>query len=178
MYFFMVMFVGLSMLGPAGVRVHGAQWAMFSATLFVVLALGLTAPTTTRFIVVLVMNAVLAAIFLLAHRAYSEDQVEAIKTVAAGPTNPHVANDPAPVSALTSTIESVSARYGLSEREREVLAMLAQGRSRAHIGDRLGLANGTAGTYISRIYEKMRVHSKQELLAIVYDEAASGQGPS
>ncbi len=126
MYFFMVMFVGLSMLGPAGVRVHGAQWAMFSATLFVVLALGLTAPTTTRFIVVLVMNAVLAAIFLLAHRAYSEDQVEAIKTVAAGPTNPHVANDPAPVSALTSTIESVSARYGLSEREREVLAMLAQ----------------------------------------------------
>ena len=29
MYFFMVMFVGLSMLGTAGVRVHGAQWAVF-----------------------------------------------------------------------------------------------------------------------------------------------------
>ena len=45
--------------------------------------------------------------------------------------------------------------------------------SRAYIGERLSLASGTVGTYVSRIYEKARVHSKQELLTIVYDEVAT-----
>lgn len=51
-----------------------------------------------------------------------------------------------------------------------------QGRSRAYMADKLGLAGGTVGTYVSRIYEKVRVHSKQELLTVVYDEVASKEG--
>ena len=76
-------------------------------------------------------------------------------------------------SVLPRAIEDVSFRYGLSSRECEVLELLVQGRSRAYMADKLGLAGGTVGTYVSRIYEKVRVHSKQELLTVVYDEVAS-----
>lgn len=175
MYFFMVMFVGLSMLGTAGVRVHGAQWAVFSAALFVVLVLGKTEPTVGRFLVVLALDAALALIFLMAHHVYGQEQVEAIKSVAASATS-----EPSETSGagqgqtptLVQAIEQVCFRYRLSERERAVMELLVQGRSRAVIGEQLGLASGTVGTYISRIYEKTRVHSKQELLTLVYDEVS------
>ena len=173
MYFFMVMFVGLSMLGTAGVRVHGAQWAVFSAALFAVLALGMTEPTPARFVVVLALNAVLAGIFLVAHKVYAQDQVEAIKAVSEhGPSTSGGDGAETP-STLPQAIDNIARRYGLSEREHEVLELLVQGRSRAYIGERLSLASGTVGTYVSRIYEKVRVHSKQELLTIVYDEVAT-----
>lgn len=173
MYFFMVMFVGLSMLGTAGVRVHGAQWAVFSAALFAVLALGLTDSTPGRFIVVLVLNACLASIFLVAHNVYGQDQVEAIKSVAEHRPQGETDGVDSQASVLPRAIEDVSFRYGLSSRECEVLELLVQGRSRAYMADRLGLAGGTVGTYVSRIYDKVRVHSKQELLTVVYDEVAS-----
>lgn len=176
MYFFMVMFVGLSMLGTAGVRVHGAQWAVFSAALFAVLALGKTEPTVGRFLVVLALDAALALIFLLAHRVYGQEQVEAIKSVAASTatSSAREAGEPGRDQALTlaQAIERVCFRYRLSERERAVMELLVQGRSRAVIGEQLCLASGTVGTYVSRIYEKTRVHSKQELLTLVYDEVA------
>ncbi len=176
MYFFMVMFVGLSMLGTSGVRVHGAQWAVFSAALFVVLALGLTKLTVGRFFVVLALDAALAVIFLIAHHVYGQEQVEAIKCAAEGAG--HTADQAATPAAadqapsLAQAIEQVAFRYRLSERERAVLGLLVQGRSRAVIGEQLCLASGTVGTYVSRIYEKTRVHSKQELLTLVYDEVA------
>jgi DNA-binding CsgD family transcriptional regulator len=175
MYFFMVMFVGLSMLGTGGVRVHGAQWAVFSAALFIVLALGQTELTLGRFLVVLVLNVALAAIFLVAHQVYGEEQVEAIKSVAehGDETSGGAPISGESVSTLPQAIERVSFRYGLSEREREVFELLVQGRSRAFIGEQLCLASGTVGTYVSRIYEKVRVHSKQELLNVVYDEVSA-----
>lgn len=176
MYFFMVMFVGLSMLGTSGVRVHGAQWAVFSAALFAVLALGQTELSAGRFFVVLALDAVLAVIFLIAHHVYGQEQVEAIKCAAegvghgAGEARPPATDAQAPT--LAQAIEQVAFRYRLSERERAVLGLLVQGRSRAFIGEQLCLASGTVGTYVSRIYEKTRVHSKQELLTLVYDEVA------
>ena len=161
------------MLGTAGVRVHGAQWAVFSAALFAVLALGMTEPTPARFVVVLALNAVLAGIFLVAHKVYAQDQVEAIKAVSEhGPSTSGGDGAETP-STLPQAIDNIARRYGLSEREHEVLELLVQGRSRAYIGERLSLASGTVGTYVSRIYEKVRVHSKQELLTIVYDEVAT-----
>ena len=48
--------------------------------------------------------------------------------------------------------------------------LLAQGRSRRFICEELFIADGTASTYISRVYEKLGVHSKQELLSLVLEQ--------
>ncbi len=47
--------------------------------------------------------------------------------------------------------------------------LLAQGRTRRFICDELFVADGTASTYISRVYDKFGVHSKQELLTCVLE---------
>jgi DNA-binding NarL/FixJ family response regulator len=53
----------------------------------------------------------------------------------------------------------------LSERERQVLQLLAQGRIYKEIAEMLGVAETTVRTFIRRIYEKLHVHSKIEAVA-------------
>ena len=62
----------------------------------------------------------------------------------------------------------IAARYGLSSRETEVFMLLAQGRSRRYISDELFIAEGTVANHTGRVYEKLGVHSKQELLSLVH----------
>jgi DNA-binding NarL/FixJ family response regulator len=52
----------------------------------------------------------------------------------------------------------------LSSREREVLQLLAEGRSNKEIGSILGIATKTAETHRSRIMAKLDVHSMAELV--------------
>lgn len=63
--------------------------------------------------------------------------------------------------------EAVAAERGLSPRESEVLLLLAQGRSRAFIQSELFLSDGTVKTHIRHIYQKLDVHSKQELISLI-----------
>lgn len=72
---------------------------------------------------------------------------------------------PAPADAR----RALAAKHGLSARETDVFLLLAQGRSRRFICEELFIADGTASTYISRVYEKLGVHSKQELLSLVLE---------
>lgn len=46
----------------------------------------------------------------------------------------------------------------LSQREREVLALLAEGFSAKEIANSLRIAPGTAGVHVMRIYEKLGVN--------------------
>ncbi len=75
----------------------------------------------------------------------------------------------APTATPTDTRCALAAEHGLSARETDVFLLLSQGRSRKFICDELFIADGTASTYISRVYEKMGVHSKQELLSLVLE---------
>lgn len=52
----------------------------------------------------------------------------------------------------------------LSEREREVLALTAEGYSSAEIGKRLFLSPKTVDTYRARIMEKLNLHHRSELV--------------
>jgi DNA-binding NarL/FixJ family response regulator len=57
----------------------------------------------------------------------------------------------------------------LSQREQEVLDMLAQGYLYKEISDQLQLSLGTIKTYVRRIYEKLHVQSRTEAVIKYFD---------
>jgi DNA-binding CsgD family transcriptional regulator len=63
----------------------------------------------------------------------------------------------------------ISERFRLSAREQDVLGYLAAGRSSKYIASGLVLSEETVKGHIKRIYHKMDIHSKQELLDIVQE---------
>lgn len=60
--------------------------------------------------------------------------------------------------------KALSDSCGLSERQREVLVLIAQGRSAKYVEQELSISLSTAQTHIRNIYRKVGVHSRQELL--------------
>lgn len=55
----------------------------------------------------------------------------------------------------------------LSKREAEVLALIAKGRSAPRIQDELHVSMNTVNSHTSHIYQKLGVHSRQELLDLI-----------
>ena len=104
--------------------------------------------------------------------------VSAIRLLAAGgsPVSPEVAKSV--LSALrtytTHTIEKTTAPIQpnpLSERETEILQLLAKGMSFNEIGDILTISPHTVTAHIKKIYRKLQVHSRGEA---VYEAAQMG----
>lgn len=65
-------------------------------------------------------------------------------------------------------------RFGLTAREREVAALLAQGRTTKVVASELCLSNETVRGYAKSIYAKLGIHSKQELIELSRRESADG----
>lgn len=63
--------------------------------------------------------------------------------------------------------DAVAQEYGLSNRQREVLAMLARGRNGDYITEKLVISPHTTKAHIYNIYQKTGVHSRQELMDLV-----------
>ena len=67
----------------------------------------------------------------------------------------------------TRSCLDIAARFGLSQRETDVLFLLAKGRTIAFIADDLGVSFNTAKSHIRHVYVKIGVHTKSELLDLV-----------
>ena len=67
-------------------------------------------------------------------------------------------------------VEEFALERGLTAREAQVLVQLARGWSANAIAADLGIAQNTAWAHIKRIYVKLDVHSKQELIEYVERE--------
>ena len=67
----------------------------------------------------------------------------------------------------TRSCLDIAARFGLSQRETDVLFLLAKGRTIAFIADELGVSFNTAKSHIRHVYVKIGVHTKSELLDLV-----------
>ena len=70
-----------------------------------------------------------------------------------------------------SAADSISVRsaalakaYQLTPREHEILELLARGRSKAYIADAFFISENTVRGHVKRLYAKLDVHSKQELV--------------
>ncbi len=70
-------------------------------------------------------------------------------------------------SADGDALEQAARRYGLTERESQILGYLARGRSAPFIREELSLSKSTVATHVRHIYDKLGVHSKQELLSLL-----------
>lgn len=68
------------------------------------------------------------------------------------------------VDRTAEQIRILGDQAGLSERERQVVSLLVQGRSAARIGKELYLSENTVKTHMQNIYAKLGIHTKQELL--------------
>ena len=104
--------------------------------------------------------------------------VSAIRLLAAGgsPVSPEVAKSVlrALRTYTTHTIEKATAPIQpnpLSERETEILQLLAKGMSFNEIGDILTISPHTVTAHIKKIYRKLQVHSRGEA---VYEAAQMG----
>jgi DNA-binding NarL/FixJ family response regulator len=76
---------------------------------------------------------------------------DAVRTIAAGGT----VVDPEVVGLLVGRHRVHDPTRGLTPREREILALMAQGRSNRAIGERLTLSPKTVETHIGRIFDKL-----------------------
>lgn len=100
--------------------------------------------------------------------------LDAIRTVAAGES----LLSPGPTSRLiarflrapdTGTTSALGGPSGLSERERQVLALVARGLNNPEIADALGLSPLTAKTHVSRIMGKLGARDRAQLVIVAYE---------
>ena len=92
------------------------------------------------------------------------DIVGAIETARRGgsPMSPSVARK---VLDMFSRFARPKADYGLTEREREILQILVEGRTMKEIAVQLFLSPHTVDTHLRNIYAKLHVHSRSAAVA-------------
>ena len=108
----------------------------------------------------------------LLKRTPPEKILEAIREARAGgvPLNPQMA---AKVAEYFRQLGGPSGEVGrLSERERQVLELMAEGFLYKEIADRLNIQTDTVHQFTKRIYEKLHVHSRAEA---VFKHLATGR---
>jgi len=95
----------------------------------------------------------------------AEKIVESIRDVYAGGASmtPSIALR---VMKYFNQTKTSAADYHLTNKEIEVLTLLAEGNSYKMVADKLGIAFNTVNAHIRRIYEKLHVHSLGEAVSI------------
>lgn len=115
-----------------------------------------------------------AAGFLLKN-ASPEDLVRAVHTVAAGDgvLDPAIigrvmARVAATAPADVSGVQAI-ALATLTEREKDVLHLLATGRTNAEVAARLGVGEATAKTHVSRVLTKLGVRDRVQAVIVAHE---------
>ena len=105
--------------------------------------------------------------------------VRAVQDLAAGGAvlDPRIAVRLLPkFRSLSDSAHEVRLVRGLSARERQVLELLGDGRSNAHIGERLGLTEATVKSYVSTVLSKLGAENRVQAALIAQRVSGSGEG--
>lgn len=111
------------------------------------------------------------ALGVLALDSDADELVAAVRAAAAGLAVMHPSLLTGLAGSLSGRVVQQPARARLSAREREVLALLAEGLPNKAIAPRLGITEHTVKTHVAAVYEKLHARNRAE--AVV---AAARQG--
>ncbi|PNV64334.1 LuxR family transcriptional regulator, partial [Rubneribacter badeniensis] len=75
--------------------------------------------------------------------------------------------DRRPKDSVRSRCERLARIHGLSDREFDVLELLAKGHTRVSVAKRLYVSENTVRVHVKNIYAKLGIHSKQQLIDLV-----------
>lgn len=78
---------------------------------------------------------------------------------------------PAMASSAAQQLPLLADAYRLTAREVEIGVLVVEGKSRAAIADELVVSQETVKTHTKHLYQKLSVHSRDELLRLLEDEA-------
>lgn len=67
-------------------------------------------------------------------------------------------------------LNRIAEKHFLTERETEIFSMFVHGRSVPHIAKTLYLSQGTVNVHAKKIYKKLDVHSRQELIDLATND--------
>jgi ATP/maltotriose-dependent transcriptional regulator MalT len=81
-----------------------------------------------------------------------------------------------PPGAATAPAEPIDEPFGLTPRERQVLALVARGATNREIGLELHMAEKTASVHVSRILAKLDVRSRTEAAAVAVRQGLADTG--
>ena len=101
-----------------------------------------------------------------------EQLVAAVRTIASGGAllDPHVTGRVIAAFADAGAARTRAALVaGLSEREKEVLTLVARGLSNAEIAARLYLGEATVKTHVSRLLAKLGARDRVQAVAVAYE---------
>lgn len=74
--------------------------------------------------------------------------------------------------------ERIAEECGLSAREIEVFNLLAKGRGSAYIQEKLYISQHTVKTHTYRIYKKLGVNSREELITLIEQAKRENERPA
>jgi DNA-binding NarL/FixJ family response regulator len=115
--------------------------------------------------------------------APADELIEAVRVVARGDAllSPSVTSRVI-ASFATRRVPADEARRlaGLTDREREVLLLVARGLSNAEVADRLVLGEATVKTHLSSVFAKLGLRDRVEAVIFAYESGLidRGTGPS
>ncbi|MCR5582708.1 MAG: helix-turn-helix transcriptional regulator [Eggerthellaceae bacterium] len=154
------------MLGSSGFLLVGLAIGLCLQTLSA--GFGLSLLTLLAFVSIYPLA---LALFLTGRGSFGRRFAEDTASEGEGVAEPAV---PA-VSSVADAAQILGERYGLTNREREILEYLAHGRSVRYIAETLVISENTAWTHAKRIYAKTGAHGKQELMTMVDAELGAGR---
>ncbi len=107
------------------------------------------------------------AISYLLKNILGDELAEAIRQAYAGRST--LASEAVQALVQPPVTDSVDT-WGLTAREREVLALLVKGSSNRDIAERLNISHATAKAHVSSILSKMRVSNRGEAIALALEK--------
>lgn len=79
----------------------------------------------------------------------------------------HLISAPASPAQVDVVCEQIIDEFALSEREGEILKLIARGNTASNIANKLVISPHTVNTHIRHIYEKVNIHKRSELIEYI-----------
>lgn len=76
-----------------------------------------------------------------------------------------ITTEPPEAGDLDAMVDSVATEFQLSEREREIVALVGRGYSANAVAEKLVISPHTVSTHVQHIYAKLGIHKRSELIA-------------